>query len=201
MEFLQQVTEQFNNELRSNILDIIQKHNIPCDFGEHSSEFCITIFAANKDILTSPKKLSKYQLAHPNMEITYAPGYNFDFSELEKLPASQTSEKPRKLFVIWNELLKEEWTAEVIRTITSWSKSLFSKVMPLYTDKYSIKLFRLPFGVFLENPETMCISKLPEFAHLEFYSPYTANKIVDSKAFLKDQAEILGNISNSFFRG
>ena len=119
MDLLEQVTEKFNTELRSNMLDIIKRHNIPCDFGEHNPEMCMTIFATNTEILKSSRRMSKYQLMHPKLDIAFAAGYNFNFSELINLPHSRAFEKPIKLCLIWNSLLKEEWTSVVIRTITS----------------------------------------------------------------------------------
>ena len=80
MDIYAQLKQQINQDLQSSIIGLLDKHEFPYDFSnDRQEDFYVTFFVANKDYNISKKKLNKYRLTHPDIEIAYTAYHTFDY--------------------------------------------------------------------------------------------------------------------------
>ena len=193
------VKKNFDDTLKSKYEDILSTNHIPFSSEEFPNDFFVTFFVSNKDINVPKKKLSKYKLNHPSLWISFTIDRYPDFYPIKAFFTSgnkNTEIVNSSPLILLAQELEDKWRTEMLAKIHNWINALFSQTMLMYKEKYSITLSFFMLEMYLENPEKMCITKLPNFQNLTFVTSSSPHKIIENEQLIKQQVE---NISSSPF--
>ena len=201
MDIYERMKNEINKDMRDFILDVMNKKDIPHDLDSTRTEdYFLTIFVTNCD-LTLPKKLrTKHRLANPAVDITFTAKRSFDYNAVVNIHNNKNTPL-FKLMYMYSMLRDTSWHVPVSRAITAWARSMFSALMIMYRDKYGIKLARMPFEVWIDTPSNMLVTKIPCFEDLTFVSNDSSPKVIDTKKFIRNQADIIDAMRSSGFLG
>lgn len=187
---VERVTRNFNNELRTSLLETISEEEIPfCTPAERNEDRAITIFVSVDSKFNKKKKN-----VPPKLNIQFSVILDFDIQKIRK-----EKQAIMDLQFIWN-IVKDTLYSDTRRNISYWSREMFRTVRKLYKNDYDLNLFLFPFEVCFDESDKLYVSRLPNFEDLMFLDPNDPkNNLLDNKEFIQKQAMSIIEISNKTY--
>lgn len=201
MDTMEMVKKQINDDLRTKILGIMDKKQIPYNLKSNEDEdYYTTFFATNCDLKLPKKQQNKHRLANPKIDLVYTFKRTFNYEIASDPNVTNAKEVVTKIMFIYHDLADPEWHIPVTNKIKTWLKSIVGSLSIYYMEKYSIKLARLPIEIWIKTPDEIFISKIPEFEDLTFVSTGSDIKLISTSDFIAKQVEIYNNIKGFPFK-
>lgn len=195
------VKNQMDNDLRTTLIGIMDKKQIPYNLNSNEDEdYYTTFFATNCDLKLPKKQQSKHRLANPQIDIVYTFKRNFNYKIVSDPNVTSARDVVTKIMFIYRDLADPEWQIPITGKVKTWLRSILGSLSIYYAEKYSIKLARIPIEIWIKTPDEIFISKIPEFDDLTFVSTGSEIKLISNSEIIARQEEIYNSIKDFPFK-